>query len=242
MQGLRSHLDAAQIKYDGCREDRILIEEYIGRIVVHVDAIEIVLKARSDTQNGLYIHNGGSLEPEAPEAHSIRLPWTKKCTVAKKGISHQPSRPASLRPDTQQAILNAIAKARKWLDDLVTGRFSSIEEIAGDEEITERYVRQLMSLAFASPEFVRTILRREGSENLTLTALASSFPVSWPVADPVIAGTTLKQTLSSSAGCSLPLLEVQAAGSPRVPVARSLKGRGLKRSQLCSNPSRAAFA
>ncbi len=95
-------------------------------------------------------------------------------------ISHQPSRPASLRPDTQQAVLNAIAKARKWLDDLVTGRFSSIEEIAGDEELTERYVRQLMSLAFASPEFVRTILRREGSENLTLTALASSFPVSWP--------------------------------------------------------------
>ncbi len=180
MQGLRSYLDAAQIKYDDCREDRILIEEYIGRIVVHVDAIEIVLKARSDTQNGLYIHNGGSLEPEAPEVHSIKLPWTKKCAVAKKGISHQPSRPASLRPDTQEAILNAIAKARKWLDDLVTGRFSSIEEIAGDEEITERYVRQLMSLAFASPEFVRTILRREGSESLTLTAIASSFPVSWP--------------------------------------------------------------
>ena len=180
MQGLRSHLNAAQIKYDGCREDRVLIEEYIGRIVVHVDAIEIVLKARSGTQNGLDIHNGGSLEPEAPEAHSIRLPWTKKCAVAKKGISHQPSRPASLRPDTQQAVLNAIAKARKWLDDLVTGRFSAIEEIAGDEELTERYVRQLMSLAFASPEFVRTILRREGSESLTLTALASSFPVSWP--------------------------------------------------------------
>ncbi len=88
-----------------------------------------------------------------------------------------------LRPLIERQVgghLHAIAKARKWLDDLVTGRFSSIEEIAGDEEITERYVRQLMSLAFASPEFVRTILRREGSESLTLTALASSFPVSWP--------------------------------------------------------------
>ena len=124
---------------------------------------------------------GAHWSAEAPEAHSIKLPWTQaNALVVKNGISHQPSRPASLRPDTQEAILNAIAKARKWLDDLVTGRLSSIEEIAGDEEITERYVRQLMSLAFASPEFVRTILRREGSESLTLTALASSFPVSWP--------------------------------------------------------------
>jgi len=84
-----------------------------------------------------------------------------------------------MRLEAQQAILNAIAKARNWIDCLVSDRVSSIEEIAREEKITERYLRQLISLGFASPQFVRAVASGEGSEHLTLTELAVAFPASW---------------------------------------------------------------
>ena len=148
-------------------------------MIVHADAIEIVLKAQPDETASASDQDTGLMEEGAAAIQSIKLPWVKKCAVAKKGISCEPVGAAAIKPESQQAILNAIASARIWMDDLVSGRVSSIKEIARDEKITERYLRQLMSLAFASPHIVRAIARGEGSEHLTLTELASAFPASW---------------------------------------------------------------
>ena len=179
MQGLRSHLVGAATQHDMECDDRSLIEEYISRVIVHADAIEIVLKARPDETESASDQDAGLMEEGAAAVQSIKLPWVKKCAVAKKGISCEPVGAAAMNPETQKAILNAIAKARNWMDCLVSGRASSTEEIARHEKITERYLRQLMLFAFASPQFVRAIAHGEGSEHLTLTELAAAFPVSW---------------------------------------------------------------
>ena len=179
IEGLRSHLTGASTQHDGACDDRILIEEYIGRVIVHADAIEIVLKAQPDAASGASDQDTGLMEEGAAAVQSIKLPWVKKCAVAKKGISCEPVGAAAIKPEARQAILNAIANARIWMDDLVSGRVSSIEEIAREEKITERYLRQLISLGFASPQFVRAIARGEGSEHLTLTEMAVAFPASW---------------------------------------------------------------
>ena len=179
MQGLRSHFTGPSIQHDGACDDRILIEEYISRVIIHADSIEIILKARPDETASASDQDTGLMEEGAAAIQSIKLPWVKKCAVAKKGISCEPVGAAAMKPEAQQAILNAIAKARSWINDLVSGRGSLLKEIARHEKITERYLRQLMSLAFASPHIVRAIARGEGSEHLTLTELASAFPVSW---------------------------------------------------------------
>jgi site-specific DNA recombinase len=180
MQGLRSHLTGTSTQHGSECDDRSLIEEYISRAIVHADAIEIVFKARPDETESASDQDAGLMEEGAAAVQSIKLPWMKKCAVAKKGISYELPGAAVMKPEAQQAILGAIAKARIWMDDLVSGRVSSIKKIARHEKITERYLRQLMSLAFASPQFVCAIARGEGSEHLTLTELAAAFPASWP--------------------------------------------------------------
>jgi len=60
-------------------------------------------------------------------------------------------------PRVYLALLKAIARARQWSEDLLTGSARSVEEIAKREEVSARYVRRLLRLAFLAPEIVDVI-------------------------------------------------------------------------------------
>ena len=63
----------------------------------------------------------------------VAVPWNAPAFVSVKGVLHQPSGKAMLKPETRDAILLAIVKARTWIDDLVSGRVQSFAEIAQHE-------------------------------------------------------------------------------------------------------------
>jgi putative ATP-binding cassette transporter len=50
-----------------------------------------------------------------------------------KGIVHAPSPKPKLKPESRDALLIAIAKARGWINDIQLGRIASIAEIAKRE-------------------------------------------------------------------------------------------------------------
>ncbi|KAB7741754.1 hypothetical protein F2P47_04955 [Parvibaculum sedimenti] len=78
--------------------------------------------------------------------------------TAIKGVAHQPASPMSIKPETRDALLAAIAKARSWIDDIVAGRIDSLDEIARREGKVERHIRLLAPLAFVSLQVVRAIV------------------------------------------------------------------------------------
>jgi hypothetical protein len=82
-------------------------------------------------------------------------------------------------PETRDILLKAIAKSRRWIDDLVKGRVASFADIAEREGKVERHVRFLAPLAFVSPRVVRAIIDGSASAHLTVTALATSLPYAW---------------------------------------------------------------
>ena len=51
-----------------------------------------------------------------------------------------------LRAEARARLLEALAKARLWLDGLIVGRFTSTAEIARHERCSERAVRITLSL------------------------------------------------------------------------------------------------
>ena len=53
-----------------------------------------------------------------------------------------------IRSETRARLLLGIAKARQWLDDLITGRATDTHTIAMREGCSERTVRQNLNLAF----------------------------------------------------------------------------------------------
>jgi hypothetical protein len=66
--------------------------------------------------------------------------------VACEGLERRP-----MRAEARARLLEAIAKARLWLDGLIAGRFTSTAEIALYERCSERAVRITLSLAFLAP-------------------------------------------------------------------------------------------
>lgn len=64
--------------------------------------------------------------------------------------------PAPSRVD--RPLLKAAARARRWSDDLLSGRVQSVGEIARRERIGGRYVRRLIRLGFLAPRTVEAIV------------------------------------------------------------------------------------
>ena len=84
-----------------------------------------------------------------------------------------------MKPETRDALLTAIAKARGWIDDLRLGRIGSLAEIAEREVQGERRIRLLVPLAFLSPRIVASIVDGTAPTDLTVTGLAKALPYSW---------------------------------------------------------------
>jgi hypothetical protein len=96
-----------------------------------------------------------------------------------KGIVHTPSAAPTLKPETRDALLMAIAKARAWIGDLTEHRIASFAEIARREGRVERHIRLLAPLAFVSPRIITAIIDGVVPADLTVTGLAKALPHSW---------------------------------------------------------------
>jgi site-specific DNA recombinase len=96
-----------------------------------------------------------------------------------KGILHEPSEKPAMKPESRDALLTAIAKARGWIDDIRLGRLASFAEIAKREALCERHIRLLAPLAFLSPRIIAAIVDGTAAADLTVTGLAKALPYSW---------------------------------------------------------------
>ena len=114
-----------------------------------------------------------------PQSITITIPWAAQRFIAAKGILHSPSPELIMKPETRDALLIAIAKARTWIDDLMEGRVTSFSEIAKQEGKVERHVRFLAPLAFVSPRITTAIVDASAPHDLTVTALVKALPYSW---------------------------------------------------------------
>jgi DNA invertase Pin-like site-specific DNA recombinase len=158
--------------------DRDLIEQRVHSVTVKPWGLEVRIFAANrildDTSE-----SDGSEPGNAPTA-LITLPWTAPSFVSIKGIVHSPSAASpSLKPETREALLSAIAKARRWINDFQHGRIASFAEIARQEGQGERHIRLLTPLAFVSPRIVSAIVEGTAPADLTVTGLARALPYSW---------------------------------------------------------------
>ena len=96
-----------------------------------------------------------------------------------KGIVHAPYTEPAMKPESRDALLAAITKARGWIDDIRVGAIGSFAEIAEREAQGERHIRLLAPLAFLSPRIIAAIVDGTAPADLTVTGLAKALPYSW---------------------------------------------------------------
>jgi hypothetical protein len=166
---------------EGDLSDRAVIDHYVTRIIVRPDSIDIEL--RQPTQAPEPLPTNAPVAADVPALSTcttvISLPWSVPAFPSVKGVLHQPEAKPTLKQETRDAILLAVAKARSWIDDLTSGRVQSFTEIAEREGKVERHIRLLTPLAFIPPRTLAAIIDGTRPHDATVTALAQAAPYRW---------------------------------------------------------------
>jgi site-specific DNA recombinase len=82
------------------------------------------------------------------------------------------------RAPTRARLVEGIAKARHWLDELVSGKVKSTSEIAKREACSERSIRMTMGLAFLSPTIVKAAIDGSLPHGIGIMQLNNA-PINW---------------------------------------------------------------
>jgi site-specific DNA recombinase len=138
----------------GALADRDLVELHVERVTMKSEMIEVQLGEKTGESSD---HLPDTKTKGADNESVIRVPWRKDKTQAIKGVLRSPSFPPDLSSPNRDLLLKAIAKARAWIEDIVSGRASSFTDIAKQESKVERHIRLLAPLAFLSPRVIAEI-------------------------------------------------------------------------------------
>ncbi|CAA2105449.1 DNA-invertase hin [Methylobacterium bullatum] len=151
---------------------------YVSRIVVHPSHLAISFVEPDGAGQDDSTSGAGAIEPTP-----LRVPWSARPSRRRRQIIHAGSDEgtASLRPmrvETRARLVDGIAKARFWLDDLASGRVADTHAIATAEGCSERSVRMTLNLAFLAPSVIQAAIAGTLPEGSGISALVNA-PMVW---------------------------------------------------------------
>src|SRR5262249_48041465 len=129
-------------------DDRDLIRSHVVRVDLQVDQLAIELKAVSNAMGD--------------DRLVLRIPWKKTPMMRRReiivpvSISAHELRP--IRAKTRATLVASIARGRHWLDEIVSGTVTSVEQIAAREQCSIRQVHMTISLAFLAPSLIKAAI------------------------------------------------------------------------------------
>jgi site-specific DNA recombinase len=105
-------------------------------------------------------------------------PATKRAreVIAPSGVADPQAR--TIRPDMRANLVEAIATRRRWVEELISGRVTGLEELAKRQRCSPRTVRMTLNLAFLAPPLVKAAIEGTLPQGCGLTMLADT-PAEW---------------------------------------------------------------
>jgi site-specific DNA recombinase len=151
VKSLKEHLAAKQDKSTTSAtriDDRDTLALLVAGIVVHDDRLIVRLKSDNADEAS-----------DPPDERSLTIPWQKPPSKSSRRIllPHNVSR-SDVRPEQferRARLVSAIARGRRWLDDVVSGRVTTVAELCAREKRSVRQVNMTISLAFLAPNLVK---------------------------------------------------------------------------------------
>jgi hypothetical protein len=84
-----------------------------------------------------------------------------------------------MRIKARVVLIEALHRAHRWLDELMTDPLQSVEAIAAREGKTERSIRMTLSLAFLAPAIVKAAIEGRLPRGFGVKRLVDA-PMAWP--------------------------------------------------------------
>jgi site-specific DNA recombinase len=148
---LKEHLAANPGKSTTSAErlaDLGALTQLVAGIVVHGDRLVVRLKSDHADEAS-----------DTPDDRSLSIPWQKPPSKKSRQVllPHNASR-SEVRPEQferRARLVSAIARGRRWLDDVVSGRVTTVAELCAREKCSVRQANMTISLAFLAPNLVK---------------------------------------------------------------------------------------
>ena len=137
---------------------------------MHPDKITVQLKSDDMELSDLVQHQ------------SLTIPWQKPPSRRSRQIllPHNASR-SDIRPqkiERRIRLVDAIARGRRWLDDVVSGRVTSIAQLCVREKCSARQANLTISLAFLAPDLVKATVEGRLPRGIGIERLRDA-PAEW---------------------------------------------------------------
>ena len=87
--------------------------------------------------------------------------------------------PWAPRPQVDNALVRALARAFRWQRILDEGVCGTIEELAKRERVNRGYMSRVLRLTLLAPEIVEAILDGRQPEGMRLEICRRGFPLEW---------------------------------------------------------------
>jgi site-specific DNA recombinase len=166
-------------------DDRDLISSRVVRVEIQADQLAVELKTPKQRQSRGR-RNASPPDHESSEQDADRtvlhIPWRKTPSKRRREIivpisaALQDSRP--IRAETRAKLVASIARGRRWLDEIVTGTATDVEQIAAREKCSARKVNMTISLAFLAPDLVKAAIEGRLPRGLGVARLCDC-PAEW---------------------------------------------------------------
>lgn len=164
-QSWRERIAADRTEFLKTVIDRVVIQQTHVEIRLRVPALVNVILGRGQSLIGF----PPFASIECP-FHHIRQGRAVRIVVGNTNIATDASR---------QAIMKAIARARRWYEQITTGEISSICQLAGIDGVSPRFIRMQMKLVQLSPQSIEKLMTRPESLPISLDDLLVSIPMDW---------------------------------------------------------------
>jgi site-specific DNA recombinase len=157
--------------------DHSAIAEVIDRIDVHKDRLTVRLRSQ---ENPGTTKLADDIAPT--DDRLLSIPWQKppskrfRRILLPHGTSRKEIRPE--RPERRLRLVSAIARGRRWLDEIISGSVTDAEQIALRERCSVRHVNMTISLAFLAPKLVRAAVEGRLPRGINIERLRDA-PAEW---------------------------------------------------------------
>ena len=153
-------------------DDRsVMIAEQVVRVDVQKDRLIVRFKS-AGTEEGSHSTDGQLLsvpwqKPPSRKSRQILIPL---------GVPRNEVRPT--RIERRARLVNAIARGRRWLDEIVSGSAANVGQIATRQKCSVRQVNMTISLAFLAPDLVKAAVEGRLPRGIGVERLRDA-PAEW---------------------------------------------------------------
>ena len=164
MKRLRQRLDETGEALADPRQNYSLARTLISSVTLSEDALALSIMTPALSER-----------LQLPEPSEAMLDLTFSCSLRRRGqiltLQIDGDNPArSLDPNSQQ-LIEAVAKASLWWDEILAGQVGSLRQLAEREGINVSHASRLIRLAFLSPSIVRQVLEGRQAPHLSVEFL-----------------------------------------------------------------------